>query len=58
MKNRDRKLDRNFEIVADRQQGMSFKEIAEKHQISISRVRQIIEVWKVRNREDWEVEHE
>ncbi|NKJ40803.1 hypothetical protein [Novosphingobium sp. SG720] len=35
------KLERNKQIFAERQAGVSVKEIAEKHQIGVVRVRQI-----------------
>lgn len=45
MKKRKRKTERNMEICRLRQQGMTYKAIAEKYGISICRVRQILEVW-------------
>lgn len=43
MAKRNRKTERNNEICALRSQGMSYKKIADQFQISIIRVRQIIE---------------
>lgn len=45
MKKRNRKTERNKEICLLRQQGDTYKAIAEKFGISICRVRQILEVW-------------
>lgn len=43
MKKRNRKTERNKEICLLRQQGATYKAIAEKYGISICRVRQILE---------------
>ncbi len=45
MVKRNRKTERNLEIVAQRAAGVSYREIAEHFNISIIRVRQILEVW-------------
>ena len=45
MVKRNRKTERNYEIVACRKAGDSYREIAEHFGISIIRVRQILEVW-------------
>ena len=45
LKKRNRKLERNLEICRERRAGESYKAIAIKHDISIIRVRQIIDVW-------------
>lgn len=45
MKKRNRKTERNMQIVAKRAAGASYRQIAEEFQISIIRVRQILEVW-------------
>lgn len=39
------KTERNMQIVADRQQGMTYKQLADKYNIGITRVRQILEEW-------------
>lgn len=44
-KKRNRKTERNLQICLLRQQGQSYKAIAERYQISVARVRQILEVW-------------
>ncbi len=44
-KKRNRKTDRNQQICLLRQQGLSYKALAERYQISVIRVRQILEVW-------------
>ena len=49
LKNRKRKTDRNKEIVALRNAGVSWREIAQKHDLSICRVRQIYDVWEYRD---------
>lgn len=49
LKKRNRKTERNKEIYALRQQGMTYRAIAERHLISIIRVRQIIEVMEAKN---------
>lgn len=43
LKKRNRKTERNKEIYALRQQGATYKAIAEKYQICVTRVTQIIE---------------
>lgn len=43
MKKRNRKTERNKEICLLRQQGATYKAVAEKYGISICRVRQILE---------------
>ena len=43
MKTRDRKTERNKEIYALRQSGVIYRQIAERFDISIIRVRQIVE---------------
>lgn len=45
MKKRNRKSERNHLICLMRQQGSSYRRIAEEFNISIIRVRQILEVW-------------
>lgn len=45
MKKRKRKLERNLEICSRRESGASYKQLAEEFNISIIRVRQILEVW-------------
>ena len=45
MVKRNRKTERNREIVAYRKAGVSYRQIAEHFGISIIRVRQIIDVW-------------
>jgi transposase len=45
LKKRNRKTERNKEIVAYRKAGSSYRQIAEHFGISIIRVRQILEVW-------------
>lgn len=45
MVKRNRKTERNKEIVAYRNAGASYRQIAEHFGISIIRVRQIIEAW-------------
>ena len=44
MKTRNRKTERNKEIYALRKSGVYYRQIAERFDISICRVRQIIEV--------------
>ena len=44
-KKRNRKTERNHLICLLRQQGATYKAIAERFGISICRVRQILEVW-------------
>ena len=45
LKKRNRKLERNLQICKDRKLGLSYRFIAVKYNISIIRVRQIIDVW-------------
>lgn len=45
MVKRNRKTERNKQIVAYRKAGVSYRQIAEHFGISIIRVRQIIDVW-------------
>lgn len=45
MKKRKRKLERNLEICSRRRSGATYKQLAEEFNISIIRVRQILEVW-------------
>ena len=49
LKKRQRKTERNKEIVAYRKAGITYGQIARHFGISICRVRQIIEVWEDRN---------
>lgn len=42
---RRRMKKRNLEVCADRAAGLYYSQIAKKHGISITRVRQILEVW-------------
>lgn len=49
LKKRNRKTERNKEIYALRQQGNTYRAIAERYQLSIIRVRQIIEVVEAAN---------
>ena len=46
MKNRKRKTERNLSVCSMRAAGLSYRDIAEHHGISIVRVRQILEVWE------------
>lgn len=46
MKKRNRKTERNLAICSRREEGASYRQIAEEYGISIIRVRQILEVWK------------
>lgn len=45
MVKRDRKTERNMAIVAKRADGATYKQLAEEFDISIIRVRQILDVW-------------
>ena len=49
LRNRKRKTDRNKEIVALKKAGVSWREIAQKYDLSICRVRQIYDVWEYRD---------
>ena len=49
LKNRKRKTDRNKEIVELKKAGVSWREIAQKYDLSICRVRQIYDVWEYRD---------
>lgn len=49
LKKRNRKTERNKEIYALRQQGTTYRAIAERYQLSIIRVRQILEIMEVAN---------
>lgn len=49
LKKRQRKTERNKEIVAYRKAGITYGQIARHFGISICRVRQIIEVWEGRD---------
>ena len=49
LKKRQRKTERNKEIVAYRKAGITYRQIARHFGISICRVRQIIEVWEGRD---------
>lgn len=46
MKKRNRKTERNMAICSRREEGASYRQIAEEYGISIIRVRQILEAWK------------
>ena len=45
MKKRNRLTNRNYSVCADRAAGQTYIQIAEKYNISITRVRQIISRW-------------
>ncbi len=49
LKQRKRKTERNKEIVALRKTGVTYKEIAKKYGISVTRVIQILDVWEGRD---------
>ena len=52
MKTRNRKTDRNKEIYALRKSGVYYRQIAERFDISICRVRQIVEVESLKEAAD------
>lgn len=49
MVKRNRKTERNTQIVAKRAAGATYKELAQEYSISIIRVRQILEVWGIKD---------
>ena len=53
MKKRNRKTERNMAICSRREEGASYRQIAEEYGISIIRVRQILEEAKKREREEF-----